>query len=62
MKKFIMLAMLLAVAPDDGRVLAEMTLPSTPVWDGMAAAAGTIVAAIPGKRKRPADAGLGVAC
>jgi hypothetical protein len=35
-------AMLLAVSPDDGRVLARMKLPSTPVWDGMAAAAGKL--------------------
>jgi len=35
-------ASLLAVSPSDGSVLAEMTLPSTPVWDGMAAAAGKL--------------------
>ena len=34
--------MLLAVSPADGSVLAEMTLPSMPVWDGMAAAAGNL--------------------
>jgi len=35
-------ASLLAVSPADGKVLAEMSLPSTPVWDGMAAAAGKL--------------------
>jgi hypothetical protein len=35
-------ASLLAVSPADGSVLAEMMLPSTPVWDGMAAAAGNL--------------------
>jgi hypothetical protein len=39
-------ASLLAVAPDDGRVLAEMTLPAAPVWDGMAAAAGNLYIAL----------------
>ncbi len=34
--------LLLAVSPTDGTVLAEMTLPSTPVWDGMAAAGGNL--------------------
>ncbi|MCK5802707.1 MAG: LamG domain-containing protein, partial [Lentisphaeria bacterium] len=34
--------MLLAVSPADGQVLAEMALPSAPVWDGMAAAAGNL--------------------
>jgi outer membrane protein assembly factor BamB len=33
---------LLAVSPADGKVLAEMSLPSTPVWDGMAAARGNL--------------------
>jgi len=33
---------LLAASPDDGRVLAEMSLPSAPVWDGMAAARGNL--------------------
>ncbi len=33
---------LLAVSPSDGRVLAEMSLPSAPVWDGMAAAGGNL--------------------
>ena len=33
---------LLAVSPDDGRVLAEMHLPAAPVWDGMAAAGGRL--------------------
>jgi outer membrane protein assembly factor BamB len=35
-------ASLLAVSPQDGSVLAEMALPSTPVWDGMAAANGNL--------------------
>jgi hypothetical protein len=35
-------AALLAVSPQDGSVLAEMALPSTPVWDGMAAAKGNL--------------------
>jgi hypothetical protein len=39
-------ASLLAVSPVDGSVLAEMTLPSTPVWDGMAAAAGNLYLAL----------------
>lgn len=39
-------ASLLAVSPSDGSVLAEMTLPSTPVWDGMAAAAGNLYLAL----------------
>ena len=39
-------ASLLAVSPDDGTVLAEMSLPSTPVWDGMAAAAGNLYLAL----------------
>ena len=39
-------ASLLAVSPADGRVLAEMTLPSTPVWDGMAAAEGNLYLAL----------------
>lgn len=34
--------LLLAVSPGDGRVLAEMPLPSSPVWDGMAAANGNL--------------------
>ncbi|MCP4643139.1 MAG: PQQ-binding-like beta-propeller repeat protein [bacterium] len=34
--------MLVAVSPDDGRVLAEMTLPAPPAWDGMAAASGNL--------------------
>ena len=33
---------LLAVSPADGHVLAEMALPSAPVWDGMAAAGGNL--------------------
>lgn len=37
---------LLAVAPGDGRVLAEMSLPSMPVWDGMAVAQGNIYLAL----------------
>jgi outer membrane protein assembly factor BamB len=39
-------ASLLAVSPSDGSVLAEMTLPGTPVWDGMAAAEGNLYAAL----------------
>ena len=39
-------ASLLAVSPADGSVLAEMTLPSTPVWDGMAAANGNLYLAL----------------
>lgn len=39
-------ATLLAVSPSDGSVLAEMTLPATPVWDGMAAAAGNLYLAL----------------
>ena len=34
--------MLLAVAPEDGKVLAEMYLPAMPVWDGMAVAADNL--------------------
>ena len=39
-------ASLLAVSPSDGSVLAEMTLSSTPVWDGMAAAEGNLYLAL----------------
>ena len=39
-------AKLLAVSPVDGRVLAEMSLPSAPVWDGMAAAGGYLYLAM----------------
>jgi len=39
-------ASLLAVSPADGRVLAEMALPATPVWDGMAAANGNLYVAL----------------
>ncbi|NLX95416.1 MAG: LamG domain-containing protein [Rhodopirellula sp.] len=39
-------ASLLAVSPADGNVLAEMTLPAAPVWDGMAAAAGNLYLAL----------------
>jgi hypothetical protein len=39
-------ASLLAVSPADGSALAEMTLPSTPVWDGMAAAGGNLYLAL----------------
>ncbi len=39
-------ASLLAVSPSDGSVLAKMTLPSTPVWDGMAAAGGNLYLAL----------------
>jgi hypothetical protein len=35
-------AMLLAVCPAEGKVLAEMPLPAAPVWDGMAAAMGNL--------------------
>ena len=34
--------MLLAVSPADGTVLAEMALPSMPVWDGMVAAGNNL--------------------
>jgi hypothetical protein len=33
---------LLAVAPGDGSLLAEMMLAAPPTWDGMAAAAGNL--------------------
>lgn len=33
---------LLAVSPADGRILSEISLPSRPVWDGMAAAGGSL--------------------
>lgn len=39
-------ATLLAVSPTDGKVLAEMSLPSTPVWDGMTAVAGSLCLAL----------------
>jgi len=39
-------ASLLAISPADGHVLAEMSLPSTPVWDGMAAAQGNLYLAL----------------
>jgi outer membrane protein assembly factor BamB len=35
-------AKLLAISPTDGEVLADMSLPSPPVWDGMAAAGGSL--------------------
>ncbi|MHB8897952.1 MAG: outer membrane protein assembly factor BamB family protein, partial [Thermoguttaceae bacterium] len=35
-------AALLAISASDGAVLAEMVLPATPVWDGMAAAGGCL--------------------
>ena len=35
-------ATLLAISPSDGSILSEMALPSTPVWDGMAAADGNL--------------------
>ncbi len=35
-------AALLAISPDDGRVLTETPLPAPPVWDGMAAASGRL--------------------
>jgi hypothetical protein len=38
--------MLLAVSPADGTVLAEMALPSMPVWDGMAIAGGSLYVAL----------------
>ncbi|MHC4565405.1 MAG: hypothetical protein ACYTE3_06555, partial [Planctomycetota bacterium] len=38
--------LLLAVSPSDGTVLAEMALPSIPVWDGMAAAKGGLYLAL----------------
>jgi hypothetical protein len=37
---------LLAISPADGSVLAEMTLPSAPVWDGMAVAQGNLYLAL----------------
>jgi hypothetical protein len=39
-------ASLLAISPENGRVLAEMTLPGAPVWDGMAAARGNLYLAL----------------
>jgi len=39
-------ASLLAISPADGEVLAEMSLPATPVWDGMAAANGNLYIAL----------------
>lgn len=39
-------AMLLAVSPDNGDVLAEMALPSTPVWDATAVAGGSLYLAL----------------
>ena len=36
----------MAVAAGDGRILARMSLPSSPVWDGMAAANGKLYAAL----------------
>jgi outer membrane protein assembly factor BamB len=39
-------ALLLAISPDDGSVLAEMPLPAAPVWDGMAAAGGNLYLAL----------------
>ncbi|MFV2065883.1 MAG: PQQ-binding-like beta-propeller repeat protein [Pirellulales bacterium] len=39
-------AALLAISPSDGRVLAEMALPSAPVWDGMVAADGNLCLAL----------------
>jgi hypothetical protein len=39
-------ASLLAISPADGRVLAEMTLPGAPVWDGMAVARGNLYLAL----------------
>ena len=38
--------MLLAVSPASGTVLAEMALPSMPVWDGMVAAGGNLYATL----------------
>ncbi len=37
---------LLAMSPSDGEILAEMPLPSMPVWDGMAAADGNLTIAL----------------
>jgi len=37
---------LLAMSPDDGEVLAEMSIPSTPVWDGMAVAGDNLYVAL----------------
>lgn len=39
-------ASLLAVSTADGSVLADMTLPGTPVWDGMASAGGNLYLAL----------------
>lgn len=53
-------ATLLAVSPGDGEVLAEMALPSTPVWDGMAAARGNLYLALENGRTLclwPSDSG-----
>jgi outer membrane protein assembly factor BamB len=38
--------MLLAVSPSDGTILAKMALTSMPVWDGMAAASGSLYLAL----------------
>ena len=38
--------LLLAVSPSDGTVLAEMALPSMPVWDGMATAGSNLYVAL----------------
>ncbi|NCO41462.1 MAG: hypothetical protein AUJ96_06695 [Armatimonadetes bacterium CG2_30_66_41] len=37
---------LLAVSPADGQVLADVSLPAMPVWDGMAAAGGNLYLAL----------------
>ena len=43
-------ALMLVVAPDDGKVLARHTLAASPVWDGMIAAGGRLyLATIDGK-------------
>jgi outer membrane protein assembly factor BamB len=35
-------ARLLAISPSDGEILSEISLPATPVWDGLAAAQGEL--------------------
>ena len=37
---------LLAVSPDDGRIISDMTLPAMPVWDGLAIADNSLFASL----------------
>jgi len=53
-------ALLLAISPEDGEVLAEMHLPAMPVWDGMAVTAGNLYLTLTNGRVLclwPADSG-----